>query len=308
MSDISVLHQALIDKLKRGGFICTPQIEAAFRAVPRHLFVPDVPPEKVYQNQVIVTKRLEGKPVSSSSEPALMAIMLEQLDLQPGHHVLEIGTGTGYNAALMAHIVGDVGQVITVDIDEDTAENARQHLAAAGIDRVLVVCADGGFGYPSAAPYDRLILTVGAWDIAPAWQEQLKPNGRLLLPLTLREKVQLTVAFELGDGYLVSVSATPCGFMKLRGALAEPQEFENTQKAIVEHLKQNLTQAAMFVPLPLELKLKWYNQMNFGHPSLKNLRIRAYPHDTDYIPLPDESVIVKRWTRLVLDWQESDRL
>src|SRR5581483_5459570 len=115
-----------------------------------------------------------------------MAIMLEQLQLKPGLRVLEIGAGTGYNAALMAHIVGETGQVITIDIDEDIVYNARLHLVTAGFERVQVICADGGAGYAHAAPYDRIILTVGASDITPAWRDQMKPNGRLLLPLTLR--------------------------------------------------------------------------------------------------------------------------
>ncbi len=97
-----------------------------------------------------------------------MAIMLEQLQLEPGQRVLEIGTGTGYNAALMAHIVGETGQVITIDIDEDIVEGAREHLAAAGYDSVQVVCGDGGLGDVSAAAYDRIIFTVGANNILPA--------------------------------------------------------------------------------------------------------------------------------------------
>lgn len=305
MSEISALHQTLIDKLKREKLIRTPTVEAAFRAVPRHLFLPDEPLEEVYQNRAIVTKQLDGQPVSSSSEPAVMAIMLEQLDLKPGHRVLEIGAGTGYNAALIAHIVGDTGQVIAVDIDEDIAENARKHLAVAGFDTVQVTCTDGGFGYPSAAPYDRIILTVGAWDIAPAWQEQLKPNGRLLLPLTLRENVQLTVAFESADGYLESVSASNCGFIKLRGAFAEPQEFKNTQKAKEKPLEKLFTQIAeiLLLPMPIDLQLKLYNQLTFGRPSLETLRIRAYPLEMDYLLSANESVIVKRWTQLVLNWQ-----
>ncbi|MEW6497826.1 MAG: methyltransferase domain-containing protein [Cyanobacteriota bacterium] len=301
--NISTRHQALVEQLKRMGLIRTPVVEAAFRAVPRHLFLPDVPVEKVYQDEAIVTKRLDGQPVSSSSQPAVMAIMLEQLDLKPGHRVLEIGAGTGYNAALIAHIVGDTGQVITVDLDEDIAENARNHLATAGFDRVQVVCTDGGFGYADAAPYDRIILTVGAWDIAPAWSEQLKPNGRLLLPLKIKEDVQLTVAFELADSYLVSISTSNCGFIKLRGAFAEPQDLKNRPKSVIEHFKTLLTQLGWFLPLPFQLKLKLYNQMTFGHPFLESLRIRAYPQETNYIPSANEFAIVKRWTYLVLDWQ-----
>ena len=220
------LHQAFVDQLKSKGVLAAQGIEAAFRAVPRHLFLPDVEPEKVYCDDAIVTKYADGMVISSSSQPSLMAIMLEQLQLEPGHRVLEIGAGTGYNAALMAHIVGNSGQVVTIDIDEDIVENARTHLAAAGFDVVQVICADGGEGYPAGAPYDRIILTVSAGDIAPAWWKQLKPGGRLLLPLSLRG-LQVVVAFERAADHLVS-SATTCGsFIGLRGAFAEPGYYVN---------------------------------------------------------------------------------
>src|SRR5437763_4911762 len=116
-SNTSVLHQALVDKLKRDGNIFTPSVEAAFRAVPRHLFLPGVALDEVYRDQAIATKTLNGIYVSSSSQPAIMAIMLELLELKPGQRVLEIGAGTASNAALIAHIVGKTGQVVTIDID-----------------------------------------------------------------------------------------------------------------------------------------------------------------------------------------------
>ncbi|MGI9059516.1 MAG: methyltransferase, FxLD system [Ktedonobacteraceae bacterium] len=219
--DVEKLHQGLVDQLKSQGHIADPLVEAAFRAVPRHLFLPDKSPAEVYRDEAIATKFLDGSSISASSQPAIMAIMLEQLQLKPGLRVLEIGAGTGYNAALMAYIVGETGQVITVDIDEDIVDNARTHLITAGFERVWVICADGGAGYAHAAPYDRIILTVGASDITPAWHDQLKPGGRLLLPLTLREP-QVSVAFEQVDDHLASVSVRACGFMMLRGAFAEP--------------------------------------------------------------------------------------
>jgi protein-L-isoaspartate(D-aspartate) O-methyltransferase len=224
-SSAPALHQALIDHLKREGMIRSPHVEAAFRAVPRHLFLPEVPLAQVYSDEAIPTKHLDGRAVSSSSQPAIMAIMLEQLALAPGHRVMEIGAGTGYNAALMAHLVGETGHVVTVDIDDDLASRAREHLLAAGFDRVQVVCRDGGFGYPEEAPYDRIILTVGSGDIAPAWHEQLAPEGRLVLPLSLRGP-QASVAFEPVDGHLASVSVQDCGFMMLRGAFAIRQADE----------------------------------------------------------------------------------
>lgn len=217
--DLAALHQRLVDQLKRNRCIRSAGVEAAFRAVPRHLFLPDVAPEKVYRDEAIPTKQIDGVAVSSSSQPAIMAIMLEQLGLEPGQRVLEIGAGTGYNAALMAHIVGASGQVVTVDIDEEIAARARRNLAAAGFDRVQVVCGDGGFGYQSGALYDRIILTVGADDIVPAWHEQLTPDGRIVLPLSLGGP-QVAVAFERAGDHWTSTSVQGCGFMRLRGAFA----------------------------------------------------------------------------------------
>jgi protein-L-isoaspartate(D-aspartate) O-methyltransferase len=184
--EIAGYQEALVEKLVLMGCIKSPNIEEAFRIIPRHLFTPGVALEKVYSDISIPTKILDGKLVSSSSQPAIMAIMLEQLQLQPGHRVLEIGAGTGFNAGLMAYLVGDSGQVVTVDIDEDIVESAQEHLTSAGLDKVKVVCGDGGMGYAKDAPYDRIILTVGSWDIVPAWWEQLKPGGRLLMPLEIK--------------------------------------------------------------------------------------------------------------------------
>ena len=221
--DASARHHALVAMLKKGGYLADPRIEAAFRAVPRHLFLPDVPLEVVYSDEAIPTKRHGGLIISSSSQPVVMAIMLDQLALRPGHRVLEIGTGTGYNAALLAHIVGARGQVVTVEIDDDIVAAARAHLAAAGFPAVYVVCSDGALGYADAAPYDRITLTVGARDIAPAWNEQLRPDGRLLVPLALHGPIQKLVAFERSDDHLVSVSVRDGGFMPLRGGDAGPR-------------------------------------------------------------------------------------
>jgi len=214
------LHKSLIDQVKARGHIVSRQVEAAFRAVPRHLFLQDLSPQAVYQDKAIVTKVANGHVVSSSSQPTIMAIMLEQLDLHKGQRVLEIGAGTGYNAALMAHIVGEDGLVITIDIDEDIVEGARKNLTSTGFERVKVVCADGGLGWAEAAPYDRIILTVNAGDITPAWHEQLAPAGRLLLPFGVRGP-QVAVAFKREQDHLESISVQPCGFIGLRGAFAE---------------------------------------------------------------------------------------
>src|SRR6185503_18791702 len=103
---------------------------------------------EVYRDRAIGTKRLDGQYVSSSSQPEIMAIMLEMLDLQPGHRVLEIGAGTGFNAALLAHLVGESGEVVAIDVDDDIVEAARARLAAAGYERVRVILGDGALGLP----------------------------------------------------------------------------------------------------------------------------------------------------------------
>jgi protein-L-isoaspartate(D-aspartate) O-methyltransferase len=219
--DTTSLRETLVNKLLAAEIITQPAVAEAFRVLPRHIFLPGVEVTRAYEDIAIVTKEIHGVPVSSSSQPAMMAIMLEQLDLQAGQRVLEIGAGTGFNAALMARLVGDPSLVTTVDIDDDLVTQARTNLAAAGFEGVNAICADGGQGYRPNAPYDRIVLTVGAWDISPAWLEQLREGGILLLPLDFNGP-QLSVAFEKRDGALHSRSARCCGFMRLRGEHAGP--------------------------------------------------------------------------------------
>ena len=214
--------ESLIATLKAAGLLDAP-LEAAFRAIPRAAFLPSLAPEKAYLDEALPTKFDEdGSVLSSSSQPSMMAIMLRQLDVQRGQNVLEIGTGTGYNAALIQHLVGDEGRVTTVEIDAPLAEIARANLQRVMMGRVLVVEGDGALGYAPRANYDRIIATAGIWDVPSVWARQLKPGGMIVAPLWM-EGFEVSAALRLQfDGSFSSTDNRLCGFIPLRGQAAGP--------------------------------------------------------------------------------------
>jgi protein-L-isoaspartate(D-aspartate) O-methyltransferase len=226
------LRDRLVATLRASHALTSDAVAQAFRTVPRERFVPGSALEEVYRDQAIVTKNEDGVPVSSSSQPAMMALMLEQLDVRPGLNVLEIGSGTGYNAALLSELVGPSGSVTTIEIDPEVVAWARERLSGAGYDRVRVIEGDGGDGWPDGALYDRIELTVGAADIAPAWVEQLKAGGILVLPLWINT-VQICLALVKEDGGLRSVSSLPCGFTRIRGRLAGRDQYRELLPGVI---------------------------------------------------------------------------
>ncbi|MFJ4831762.1 methyltransferase domain-containing protein [Streptomyces sp. NPDC088747] len=187
-----------------GAWEADPVWREAFEAVPRHLFVPyyyvgavggferlwgeDPDPRNreqwlrgAYADAPLATRVRDGELLSSSSQPSLMAKMLTELAVADGNAVLEIGAGTGYNAALLAHRLGDA-LVTTVDLDPEITESARRHLAAAG-HRPHVVTGDGARGVPERAPFDRIIATCTLTTVPPGWLPQCNPGARILAPL-----------------------------------------------------------------------------------------------------------------------------
>ncbi|MFJ5925890.1 methyltransferase domain-containing protein [Kitasatospora sp. NPDC092948] len=153
---------------------------------------------------------------SSASQPSLVASMLEQLQVEPGMRVIEQGTGTGWNAALLAHRLGDAN-VTTVEIDPQVAAHARTRLHAAGY-RPRTVCADGVHGHPGGAPYDRVIATYGLRDVPRAWIEQTRPGGVILAPFgshySNADAVLRLTAHP--DGTATGPFLQPVEFMKMR--------------------------------------------------------------------------------------------
>jgi protein-L-isoaspartate(D-aspartate) O-methyltransferase len=214
------LRAEMVALLRERGSVSDPGVIAALETVPRHVFVPGSELAEAYGDQAIATHFRDGVPTSSASQPTIVAIMLQQLRAPAGGAILEIGAGTGYNAALLATLVGPSGRVVTVDIDPAVAVEARAHLSEAGIGNALVVCGDGAMGRAGGGPYHGIIVTAGVADLAPAWIAQLRPGGRLVAPLSIRgvpQSVALTLA---GDGHLRSVAVCDAMFMPLVGAMA----------------------------------------------------------------------------------------
>ncbi|MEW2066234.1 methyltransferase, FxLD system [Streptomyces sp. NPDC007346] len=221
-SDAERLRNALVDQLRADGNVRTPGVETALRTVPRHVFVPDAPLEDAYANAPVHIKyATDGSSISCASQPGVVALMLDQLDARQGERVLELGAGTGYNAGLLAHLVGESGHVTTLDVDDDLVEGARAHLSAAGTTNVEAVTRDGALGYAEGAPYDRIIATVGAHGVPHAWLQQLAPRGRLLVPQRLKGTVSRSIAYEQRDGRWMSLGSEMNTFMPLRRGIAD---------------------------------------------------------------------------------------
>ncbi|MGW1764488.1 methyltransferase, FxLD system [Streptomyces sp. NPDC002073] len=218
------LRDKVVDALVADGTISSPAIEAAMRKIPRHEFAPEASLETAYEPYAaVITKTDEhGVQLSSVSAPQIQALMLEQAKIAPGARVLEIGSG-GLNAAYLAELVGERGEVVSVDIDPDVTARARRLLDEHGYGRVHVVTADAAEPVPGIGRVDVVLVTVGAWDIPPAWISQLKPGGRLVVPLRMRGLTR-SVAFVREGEHLVSESAAVCGFVAMQGAASHQEE------------------------------------------------------------------------------------
>ncbi|MFI7544173.1 protein-L-isoaspartate O-methyltransferase [Actinoplanes sp. NPDC049599] len=223
------LRRRFVEQLRRNGAPLTPELAAAFAAVPRDVFVAEGFQRRdgswarpgtagfraaVYRDDVLVTK-IDGRvAVSSSSQPSLMAIMLDALAVRPGDRVLEIGAGTGYNAALLAALGA---RVTSVDVQADVAEQARAALAAAGVPGVRVLTGDGYTGVPGES-FDRAIVTVGVAGVSPRWLAQTVP-GPIVVPVE-HAGTHPVLAVEGGaEGPVTATVICPSGFMSAAGPL-----------------------------------------------------------------------------------------
>lgn len=152
-------------------------LEAMLR-VPRHKFVP-----KYAQSEAYVDMPLDIGHGQTISAPHMVAIMCELLELSEGHKVLEVGAGSGYNAAVMGELIGKSGHVYTVERLEPLVQLAKENLKRTGYNNVTVLLEDGSRGYSEHAPYDRIAVTCAAPDIPEPLLEQLKPGGIMVIPV-----------------------------------------------------------------------------------------------------------------------------
>ncbi len=242
MSIAADANEALVDQLIARGALWSPALIAAFRATPRHRFLDRVyyyqrgrdengwrevdtrQPGRgelriLYSDRALTTHLSapgDGRPrvpISSSSQPSLMAQILEDLQLRPGLHVLEIGAGTGYNAALLAHVVG---RVLSLDVDRRVLAEAEEHLRAFPDREVMFHHGDGRLGWSAEAPFDRIVVTAATPDLEPAWLDQLANGGLLVAPLEMAPGLAYLVCGGVRGDCFEGRLTRPAYFMPLR--------------------------------------------------------------------------------------------
>jgi protein-L-isoaspartate(D-aspartate) O-methyltransferase len=226
---VTDLRRRYVERIRRSGVVLSPELAAAFAAVPREVFVAEgfrrtdgswLRPgtagflAAVYRDDVLITKVDGGTPISSSSQPSLMAIMLAALEVRPGDRVLEIGAGTGYNAALLAALGA---RVTSVDVQADVADRARSALARAGTAGVDVITGDGYAGVPGES-FDRVIVTVGVAGISPHWLAQGGP-GPVVAPVEHAGTHPVLTIRGAAGGPVHATVLCPSGFMSAAGPL-----------------------------------------------------------------------------------------
>ncbi|MGH3521100.1 MAG: ATP-grasp peptide maturase system methyltransferase [Haloechinothrix sp.] len=300
-ASLSALQSALADELAAKGHVTDDRWLAAFRAIPRDAFVPyfftphrDRPgwhivrrpsqewAEAVYSSDALITQLdghdpttadtdIEGGTVtSSSSAPSLMGVMLEALNVHDGHRTLEVGTGTGYNAGLLCHRLGD-SQVASVDVDAVLVERARQRLAAFDYHPHLHT-GDGREGSPEWAPYDRIIATVGITAVPRAWVDQTRDGGKILAPFDQHGRGGLLTRLTVSDGRAEGPFLTDCGwFMGIRStrrdaafrAFRDVADYQGAHRTTALPV-ETATDAAQDFAFFLALRTGGYDNMSFS--------------------------------------------
>ncbi|HEX4884143.1 MAG TPA: protein-L-isoaspartate(D-aspartate) O-methyltransferase [Casimicrobiaceae bacterium] len=188
----------------------SPQVVDALLAVPRHRFVPPGLVASAYDNRALPIGH--GQTIS---QPTIVALMTDLAAVQPGDVVLEIGTGSGYQAAVLSRLAA---RVLSIEIVEPLGREAAARLAALGYANVEVAIGDGYRGWPERAPFDAIVVTAGAPHVPQPLVEQLKPGGRLVIPLDKALGQELVLIVKRPDGTLQRRTVLPVRFVPLTGS------------------------------------------------------------------------------------------
>ena len=173
-----ILKEQLIKKWISSGTIKDRRVIEAFKKIPREEFIKNKDLDDVYGDYPLPIG--EGQTIS---QPTTVMVMTEALELKESDKVLEIGTGSGYQAAIISNIVGNKGKIISTEIIKDLAEFARNNIEKLKLENVEILCLDGSKGYDKEAPYDRIIITAACPRIPKAIINQLKENGIIIAPV-----------------------------------------------------------------------------------------------------------------------------
>jgi protein-L-isoaspartate(D-aspartate) O-methyltransferase len=205
--DRSAERQRMVAEQLRGRDIKDARVLEVMARVPRHMFVPDSVGDLAYADHPLPIGH--GQTIS---QPYIVAFMTEALAVRPDHKVLEIGTGSGYQAAVLGELAGDV---YTIEIVEPLAERARALLASLGYKNVHVRAGNGYAGWPEQAPFDRIIVTAAPEEVPPALVEQLKMDGVMAIPVgTDIQELRIMRRTEKG---MHTVKTLPVRFVPMTG-------------------------------------------------------------------------------------------
>lgn len=210
-TEVATLRKSMIKNLLTGRFLRKQNIIDAFDRVPRHFFVLDRDKDFAYSDIPL--------PIglnATISAPHIVATMLEWLDPQPEEKVLEIGSGSGWTAALISEIVGPKGSVVTIESDPGLVDFAKSNVQKASARNVKVVQGDGSKGYPKEAPYDKILVTCAIPKIFMELLYQLKPNGVIVAPVGAGGTQDLTVAKKVGREGLEEKKVMQCVFVPIK--------------------------------------------------------------------------------------------
>lgn len=206
---------ALIMQLRRRGIRDT-KVLAAIERVPREMFVSPEWAEQAYQDEALPIEC--GQTIS---QPFVVAFMTEKLDLDESHKVLEIGTGSGYQAAVLSHLCR---RVFTIERWRELQKAAEERFAALGITNVTSIIGDGWLGWPPQAPFDRIVITAAAPEPPPALLAQLKEGGRMILPLGETRDTQQLVQIDKTEAGMTMKELLPVRFVPLVHGRVKPDE------------------------------------------------------------------------------------